>query len=69
MDEPGWNTPDASVCTARTSTVCDGGGLVGSTMNGKNTQGNSGVLNAASPRWSYQIAVARVPVQAMAGWN
>ena len=49
--------------------VCVGGGAIGSMMNGKKTHGISGWLNAASARWSYQTAVARVPVQAMAGWN
>ena len=37
-------------------------------INGKNTHG-IGVRNARSRRWSYQMIVARVPVQAIDGWN
>ena len=37
-------------------------------MNGKNTHG-MGVRNARSFRWSYQTIVARLPVQAIDGWN
>ena len=49
--------------------VCAGTGIGRSMMNGKNTHGIIGVANAMSFRWSYQTAVARVPVHAIDGWN